>query len=163
MAKRWINEPVLLDSLADNLLSVMSMFPKRLVRIDEIIRSFRMPLSHIQILSLVSRQALTISQISARMGVAKPNVTPLVNKLDEMGYVSRIRSADDRRIVLVGISQTGEECLATIRGAIAEQIQNWPVDFSTGEIRHLNNSLGTLNRTMESMNEAVGMTKEKKR
>ena len=163
MAKRWINEPVLLDSLADNLLSAMSMFPKRLVRLDEIIREFQMPLSHIQILSLVSHQALTISQISARMGVAKPNVTPLVNRLDEMGFVSRIRSNDDRRIVQVAISDAGNECLSRIRGMIAEQIRNWPVDFSTGEVRHLNSSLGTLNRTMESMNEAVGMTKDKKR
>ncbi len=163
MARRWTNEPALLDSMADNLLSAMSMFPKRLVRIDEIIRKFRMPLSHIQILSLVSHQALTISQISSRMGVAKPNVTPLVNKLDEMGYINRIRSSDDRRIVQVAISDLGVECLAKIRGAIAEQIQEWPVDFSTGEIRHLNSSLGTLNRIMESMNEAGKTTKEKKR
>ena len=163
MAKRWVNDSALLESMADNLLSAMSMFPKRLVRIDEMIREFQMPLSHIQIMSLISRQALTISQISARMGVAKPNVTPLVNKLDEMGYVSRIRSDADKRIVQVALSDAGEKCLSRIRDMIAEQIREWPVDFSTGEIRHLNGSLGTLNRTMESMNEATGVTREKKR
>lgn len=153
MTKQWVNESALMESLSGNLLDAMSMFPKRLVRIDEIIRQFHMPLSHIQVLSLIASEPLTISQISSRMGVAKPNVTPLVDKLDELGYVQRGRSDTDKRIVLVMMTDSGHDCLMQIRSAIAEQIRNWPVDFSMGEVRRLNNSLGTLNRAMNSMND----------
>ncbi len=154
MTKKWTDDPALLESLAENLLCAISMFPKRMVRIDEIIREFQMPLSHIQVLTLVSGRALTISQLSAKLGVAKPNVTPLVNALGEKGYVARVRGDGDKRTVRVVILPPGEACLAEIRARIAQYLQEWPVSFTSGEARRLNGSLGVLNRVMESVTEA---------
>ena len=154
MTNKWTDDPARLESLADHLLCAMSMFPKRMIRIDEIIRDFQMPLSHIQVLTLVSGHELTISQLSARLGVAKPNVTPLVNALGEKGYVTKVRGDGDKRTVRVVILPPGEVCLAEIRKRISQQIQEWPIPFTAGEIKRLNTSLGTLNRTMEAMNEA---------
>ena len=86
-----IKDEALVASLAGHLVDAMSMFPKRLVRTDELIHSFGMPLSHMQILVMLEKGDMSIGQLSTYTGVAKPNVTPLVDALCERGYVSRAR------------------------------------------------------------------------
>ncbi len=152
MPKRWTDDDILLNSVANDLLGTMSMFPKRIVRVDELIRSFGMPLSHIQILVLVSEGDLSIGQISERLGIAKPNITPLVDLLDERGYVCRERSARDRRVVCVHLQDAGRDKLKEIRDAMVEQIRAWPECFSAREIRRLDQGLQILKQTMDIMN-----------
>lgn len=153
MPKCWTGDDVLLNSVASDLLGTMSMFPKRMVRVDELIRTFGMPLSHIQILVLVSDGDRSIGQISEWLGIAKPNITPLVDILVQKGYVCRERSGRDRRIAFVHLLDAGRAKVEEIRDAIAEQIRNWPTAFTVREARQLDDSLKTLRKTMDKMNE----------
>ena len=153
MAKRWIGDPALLDSLSDNLIGTMSMFPKRLIRVDELVHACHMPLSHIQIMTLLDGRDLSIGQLSERLGVAKPNITPMVDALHDRGYVSRIHKSEDRRVVHVHLEPEGDECLNRIKGIVSDQISQWPMKLSKSEVRLLNKGLGMLIRLMEGMNE----------
>ncbi len=151
MAKRWVDDQALLDSLAINLTDAMSMFPKRLIKVDELVHELRMPLSHIQILALISENDLSIGKLSARLGVAKPNTTPIVDALYERGYVTRVRSDKDKRVVLVHLEPEGRQCLDRVRELISGQIAEWPVSLTKSEARQLNDSLELLIRLMESI------------
>ena len=86
MPKKWNEDAVLVGSVAENLFELLPVFPKRLVHTDALVRDHQMPFSHIQILVMLSGEDLSIGQISDRLGIAKPNITPLVDALRDAGY-----------------------------------------------------------------------------
>lgn len=144
MAKNWTEEGALLDSITGNLFEALPLLPKRLVRVDLITRQYEMPFSHVQILCMLSGGSMTIGQISRALGIAKPNITPLLDNLKERGLLERIRSDKDRRIVNVELLPAGVEMAARIRQSIAEQVCTWPESIGAGDAKRLNNALATL-------------------
>ncbi len=153
MARSWHDDLSVMEELTEAMLDAMSMFPKRIVRVEELVHTFQMPLSQIQILNLVAKRDLSIGQISQKMGIAKPNVTPLVDALDERGYVVRIRKEGDRRIVYVHIQPEGEACLREIRGVIGRQIMEWPSAVTRNEAQKMSASLASICRIMALVDE----------
>jgi DNA-binding MarR family transcriptional regulator len=52
-----------------------------------------------------------MSRIAELLGVALPNATGLVSRMQERGVVDRLRDQDDRRVVVVGLTPSGRETL----------------------------------------------------
>ncbi len=152
MSAHWTHDEALVAGVAEHLFGAMSMFPKRLIRLDELIHSFGMPLSQMQILALVEREDLSIRQISERTGVAKPNVTPLVDALRDRGYVTRRRHERDGRVVCVHLEPAGAETLQRLREALAAQVREWPKTVTRAEARELVGGLEAIRRMMDAIN-----------
>ena len=146
MPKKWSDDTALVGSLAGNLMEALPLFPKRLVHVDALVREHQMPYSHIQILVLLSSGVLSIGEISDRLGIAKPNITPLVDSLHQGEMVERVRDEHDRRIVNVRLLPKGEEKLEAIRASILEQVSDWRGQFSRSEMKELNTALASMIR-----------------
>ncbi len=58
--------------------------------------------------------AVPTSSVLAQLVSRAPDVTGMLDRLEEMGLIVRTRSADDRRAVLVGISSAGIALLKRI-------------------------------------------------
>lgn len=144
MARNWTGDTALVDSITGNLFEALPMLPKRLVRVDQITREFEMPFSHVQILVMLSGGSMTIGEISSSLGIAKPNITPLLDNLRERGLLERVRSNTDRRIVNVSLLPAGEEMAQRIRANIACQVKEWAELFNQSEAKRLNNALACL-------------------
>lgn len=154
MAKLWTNDAVLVDSISQNICDALPLLPKRLVRVDAITREFSMPFSHIQILCMLSDKEMTIGEISTNLGIAKPNITPLLDALHERGVLERCRSEKDRRIVNVRLLPEGYELVQKLRASIAKQVLEWPEGFSVSDIKRLNNALAYLIEVSRQLAEA---------
>lgn len=144
MARNWTEDDMLVDAITGNLFEALPLLPKRLVRVDAITRRFDMPFSHVQILCMLSGNTMSIGEISRALGIAKPNITPLLDSLAERGLLERIRSTKDRRIVNVELMPEGVKLAQEIRQAIAEQVADWPESIGANEAKRLNNALATL-------------------
>lgn len=144
MAKNWTDESALLSAITGNLFDALPLLPKQLVRVDMITRKYEMPFSHVQILCMLSAGSMTIGQISRALGIAKPNITPLLDGLKERGLLDRVRSDRDRRIVNVELLPAGMEMAQNIRSSIAEQVAEWPESINASDAKRLNNALATL-------------------
>ncbi|MBQ8555627.1 MAG: winged helix-turn-helix transcriptional regulator [Clostridia bacterium] len=144
MARNWMDDTALVDAITGNLYDALPLLPKRLVHIDQVSHEFKMPFSHIQIMVMLSGGSMSISEISASLGIAKPNITPLLDSLRERGLLERVRSEKDRRIVNVHLLPEGEAMAAEIRQSISKQVREWPEGFSLSDIKRLNNALATL-------------------
>lgn len=151
MPKKWTEDAMLVSSVAGNIIELLPVFPKRLIHTDALVRDHQMPFSHIQILVMLDGQDMAIGQISDRLGIAKPNITPLVDSLQDEGYVKRIRSEKDRRIVSVHLLPAGEEKLAAIRRDIVAQMASWTGSLSRSEVKELNNAMATIVRIAGSL------------
>ena len=151
MKKRTI-DPAMIDSVAQNMLHVLPLIKKRLLHMDLVQKEHGTPLSHVQVLAMLQDAGtMSVSEISRRLGIAKPNITPLVDRLFESGYVDRQHDENDRRVVNIVLLPAGEEKLAAIRATIARQIQVQSEDLSVTEFRELKDSLASLVRILSSL------------
>lgn len=144
MAKNWTGDQALLEAISTNLYDALPLLPKRLVRVDALTREYGMPFSHIQILCMLSDKEMTIGEISASLGIAKPNITPLLDALNERGILERCRSEKDRRIVNVRLLPEGQALATRLKESIAAQVLEWPRSLSHSDVKRLNNALAYL-------------------
>lgn len=105
----WEGDHLSRKKLAESLFSDMGM----------LIRSFhhRSPSSDFSrqqvrfLLFLQEHRNKPMTYLSEHLLISKPNLSKLVNDLIESGYVKRVHSENDRRVVLVDITEEGRKQL----------------------------------------------------
>lgn len=138
MSKGWITDGDLVDTIAGNLCETIVYVPRQLIKVDKLVKASGMPFSHIQILILLSGGSRTIGAISTFLGIARPNITPLLDKLGSSGLTVRKRSEEDKRIMYVCLTEKGHAKIRELRNMIAAQVSEWGSRFNRSEVRRLN-------------------------
>ncbi|WP_308164352.1 MarR family winged helix-turn-helix transcriptional regulator [Nonomuraea sediminis] len=64
---------------------------------------------------------LLVSQIAAHAGVSGPSATRMLKQLEQQGVVTRQRSSDDERKVLVTLTEHGRDLVERQRNALREK------------------------------------------
>lgn len=102
--------------------------------------------------ALWEEDGLTVGMIGARLALEPSTITPLVKRLEQAGFVERVRSAHDERQVHVQLTNSGREiqmkttCLAK---ALAEASGMQPEELAAlnRQIQRLRDALsGALNQ-----------------
>ena len=152
MTKKRTIDPAMIDAVAQNMFHVLPLLKKRLMHMDMVQKEHGTPLSHVQVLAMLQDAGtMSVSEISRRLGIAKPNITPLVVRLFESGYVDRQHDENDRRVVNIVLLPAGSEKLAAIRATIGRQIQVQAESLSISEFRELHDSLAGIVRILSSL------------
>ncbi|MGU3652401.1 Rv0880 family HTH-type transcriptional regulator [Mycolicibacterium sp. A43C] len=73
--------------------------------------------------TLVKEGPITPGALAARERVRPPSMTRVIASLVDLGFVDRIAHPDDRRQVLVSVSQAGMELIEAERRASREWLQ----------------------------------------
>lgn len=114
------------EKLAWQILTVAPVLKKRLFRPDFEQDTNQLPLSYAQVLATLSiEESMTVTEISERFDIAKPNITPLIDRMIEAGYVKRVRNSTDRRVVHVFILDKGREKVADMVASLKGTVQGW--------------------------------------
>lgn len=148
MQKKRATDTALVASLTTSLMDALPVFPKQLLNVDTLQRTHHMPLSHIQILQMLHGEDMSIGEISQRLGIAKPNITPLVDALCDQGLTERIRDGLDRRVVNVHLLPEGEARLEAIQQTLSLTVEQWAEKLSRSELREMNNALASILRIL---------------
>lgn len=92
-----------------------------------------------------------MSEIAAEMKISKQQLTPLIGKLIDNDMVSRRADSQDRRIILIDISEAGKEYYENLRlmikRNITEKLQILPED----EVQELNELLLRLREILKGI------------
>ena len=71
--------------------------------------------THLHVLFLLESEGqMTMSRLAELLDVSLPNVTGIVDRMAERGFVERGRDADDRRVVTVQSAAAGREAVGEI-------------------------------------------------
>ncbi|MTW11950.1 MarR family transcriptional regulator [Pseudoduganella eburnea] len=62
---------------------------------------------YITVIALYEESGQTVSELGEKLFLESNTLTPILKKLEAMGYVTRQRSAEDERQVLVGLTEKG--------------------------------------------------------
>jgi DNA-binding MarR family transcriptional regulator len=82
---------------------------------------------------LANESFLTMTDISRKMGHSTAAATGLVDRLEKLGYVQRLHASEDRRKVMVQITEKGVELVGRIREDIVGNLVDLMVDLDQGE------------------------------
>jgi DNA-binding MarR family transcriptional regulator len=79
----------------------------------------RLTISQLQYIDAISAlEAPTITEIAARLKISKASATTGVNKLIQLGYATKIRSSQDRRVYHVSLTTAGEQLIRAKHQAV---------------------------------------------
>lgn len=56
---------------------------------------------------LYEQDGLSVKELANKIHLTQPTVTVLINKLEKLGYVNRIKSGEDSRVTLVKLTEKG--------------------------------------------------------
>ena len=148
--KKSVNKETV-ESVATTTFEVLPLMRKKLLRMDVVQAEHNMPMSHVPVLPMMGEVgAMPVSEISKRLGIAKPNITPLIDRLIADGFVERRRDVRDRRVVNIVLLPAGEEKLALIRETIVRQVMRWTGTISEKDFFELEHALQVIANVLGS-------------
>lgn len=79
---------------------------------------------YVVLMALWEHESLNVGQLGSILHLDAGTLTPLLKRLEKMGYVTRQRSKEDERITIISITQEGD--------ALKEQCKDIPMKLAEG-------------------------------
>ena len=136
-----------IDLVASNLLGRAARLTRLLMRsgAHEISRT------EVGVLATLSDGPRRITQLAMTEALAQPTVTQLIDKLEGRELVSRSRSEEDGRVVLVKITTAGAAALEVVRTLIRANMREALVDLPDAELTELAHAADTMGSLIEKL------------
>ena len=67
-------------------------------------------------------KAISASELSSQLNITPGGVTHLINPLEEEGYIERLQNPNDRRVVLIGLTEKGKVMSESILAEAHERL-----------------------------------------
>lgn len=101
-----------LDRISDSLFNMVLELHKKTFNKDQIVKGLCMPPSHAKVIFCLSHTGpLSLSHLASTIGVSKPNMTPIIDKLIQDGFINRYEDPKDRRILRVELTKKATNLL----------------------------------------------------
>ena len=92
-------------------------------------------LGHLQVLWILQEHGpLPVSRLADWLGIGVPNVTGLLDRMEQRGLVERVRDTEDRRVVLASSSDLGRAAVAEHDGWKAEVLVQLLAPLTTDQL-----------------------------
>ena len=99
-----------LDKVPSTLLYVSFSLSRIILSNPELTKGFTMPQSHVRVLICLEHHgSMSISEIAKKLGIYKPNMTPILDKLIQEGFIIRCEDPKDRRILRIQLTEKADE------------------------------------------------------
>ena len=112
-------------ALTQDLFQLMKQFPRPKLKqssIDGLTRSEYELLVMLVMCFDSDRKAFTVTEISNLLQITPAGVTHLINPLEKTGYIERLQDPNDRRIVLIGLTDKGTQVAEALISEVQENL-----------------------------------------
>lgn len=131
------------DAIAQRIIDVFGIIYRNLIRDEEDNVSVNTN-SQSALLSVLLRNGPTrMSEIGKILKVSKPNITFLVDKLEEQGLISRENDKDDRRAINILLTEKGRRVIEESKSSLYRKIIGKLSLLSEEDLQNLQVSLET--------------------
>ena len=104
--------------------------------------------AHFPVLMSLRRRAYNVSELAGRLKVSLPSMSKTVTALVKRGWVERVRSQEDRRVVQLYLTDDGRAMLAVMREQADQVVAKMLAPLSAGERGQLSAGLDALYRAL---------------
>ena len=112
-------------ALTCDLFQLMKQFPRPKLKqssIDGLTRSEYELLVMLVMNHDKDKTALSVTELSNLLQITPAGVTHLINPLEQAGYIERLQAPNDRRIVLIGLTDKGTKVAEALISEVQEQL-----------------------------------------
>ena len=115
-------------------------------RIAELVQPFDLSPSSGLVLGILadSGDPLPPNQIAERLIISRASATSLLDTLERRGYVRRKPHPEDRRMLLIELTDAGRQVAYEFRSVVHQHEKDWFAGFSEGELEQLINAVHRL-------------------
>lgn len=104
----------------------------------------RLSLRQLTALTMIESEKTTLGEVARQLMVTPAVVTGLIDRLEKRGYVYRINSTDDRRRVMLALTDEGRAAAETVVGSLRSELAAALGEFSQADLEQLDRSLNQL-------------------
>ncbi|CAN5473399.1 MarR family transcriptional regulator [soil metagenome] len=104
----------------------------------------RLSLRQLSALSMIEDEVTTLGDVAKRLHVTPAVVTGLIDRLERRGYVQRINSTDDRRRVMLTLTESGRAASLSATAGLAAQLEQSLVKLDSEDLQIINRALERL-------------------
>ncbi|AGB41630.1 transcriptional regulator [Halobacteroides halobius DSM 5150] len=138
-------------SIVESLFALFPLFKKKLIK-PKAKQDIDLSPSHFKILFLINDLGkIPISEIAKNLHIAKSNMTPLIQKLIDKGYIERIRDKNDRRYINIALTKAGQEFIEEHKKIIANDLKKRLTVLSQEDLEQLSVSLNNVKRIISKL------------
>jgi DNA-binding MarR family transcriptional regulator len=116
----------------------------------------RLSLRQLSALSMIESEVTTLGDVARRLMVTPAVVTGLIDRLERRGYVRRVNSADDRRRVLLALTDKGKAAAQSAESHLSTELEQALTGIPTDDLRALNKAMQTLKPVASSLETSGG-------
>ena len=92
---------------------------------------------------------MPISQLAQCTGSANSTVSGIVDRLERMGLVKRVRSEQDRRVIYVALTESSRAMERAVEPDVNAQMSRMLTDLTAQELEQIRGALETLERVLD--------------
>jgi len=144
-----------LDGIAENILLFFLLFYRNILRLaQERAKATPINMQMRMLFMLAHSGMMQPSEMGIRMGISKPNVTSLVDKLIEQGHVERRHDDKDRRVIHIAVTDRGRKFVAKRLQLVRNSIRRNLSGLDHDELDSLYLALDTFKRIISKMDQS---------
>lgn len=99
-----------LTKLSEDFFLLMMLLHKKIIKLEDFMKNTVVPPSHVKVVFYLAQNGpSSVSSIARDLCISKPNMTPIIDKLLECGYVNRYEDPKDRRVIRIEITEKAHE------------------------------------------------------
>lgn len=134
-----------LNNVSNNLYMLLLSLNRHIFNPTELMKRFNIPHSHMKVLFYVIHNgASSISGMAKDLCISKPNMTPVLDKLVEEGFITRYYDPNDRRVVRIEATDKASDFLKQAEEYTKLMIEEKITTLSDEEISTLSSSAENL-------------------
>lgn len=145
-----------LDSISENILLFFPLFYKNILKLSHK-KAAKNPINmQLRMLSMLSHAGMMQpSEIGIRMGISKPNVSALIDKAAELGYVERRPDEKDRRVVHIVVTVKGRKFVANRFRLVSKGIKANLSVLGSDDLQSLYLALDTFKKIISKVDQGL--------
>lgn len=133
-----------MDKIAARILEMVGTLHKDLFKRGEDAKGTEKSGQMAVLFNLDKRGACQMSELGKALGVTKPNITFLVDKLEADGLVQRFQDPSDRRVTKIEITGSGQEYIKEKKKHLIERVKTRLANLEEADMEALDDGLNKL-------------------
>lgn len=145
-------ENINLNKISNTLLHFSFSLNKIIFTNPELTKGLSIPPSHVKVIfCLDGYGSMSISEIAKRLDIYKPNMTPILDKLIQEGFVIRCEDPKDRRVLRIDLTEKGHNFVKDHKNKLKEIFKDKISHLSEDDLNKLIENLSIVNDILKKL------------
>jgi len=141
-----------IDKTAIELAELLPLLQKKLIKpFEQLSKSKLSPMKFYVLFILEDKDNLSMTELSNELSISKQQMTPVVDKLIENGFVIRQNSEMDRRMIKISLTSSGKKFIEELKMGIFDMLKNKLYGLNVDDLNNLYKAFNEIRKIVNKL------------